>query len=65
MQPNMNFVDILVRYGLLMITVITGGLLQSLPLMLLGLVFFFAAVLGWCPIFHVLGINHNTKEMNP
>ncbi len=65
MKPNMNFADVFLRYMMLMITVIIGGVLHSLPVMLLGLGFFFAAISGWCPIFAALGINHDTKEMNP
>lgn len=65
MKPNMNFADVFLRYMMLMITVIIGGVLHSLPIMLLGMVFFFAAISGWCPVFALLGINHDTKEMNP
>ena len=65
MKPNMNFTDIFFRYVLLMITVIIGGVLHSLPIMLIGMIFFFAGISGWCPIFAAFGINHDTKEMNP
>ena len=64
MEHNMNMFDVIIRYALLMVIVITGGILQSLPIMLLGMPFFFAAILGWCPLFHLLGINHHTKEMH-
>lgn len=64
MKQNMNMFDAIIRYALLMITVIIGGALGSLPLMLLGMPFFFSAILGWCPIYHVLGIDRHTANMN-
>lgn len=63
MQYNMNFVDVIIRYAMLMVFGIVGGLLGSLPIMLIGLLFFFSAILGWCPVFHVLGINHHKDGM--
>jgi hypothetical protein len=62
LQYNMNMVDIIFRYALLMVIVIIGGALQSIPIMLLGLPFFWSAILGWCPIFYILGINHHTAK---
>jgi hypothetical protein len=62
LQYNMNMVDIIFRYALLMVIVIIGGALQSIPIMLLGLPFFWSAILGWCPIFYLLGINHHTAK---
>ena len=55
-------VDIIFRYALLMVIVIIGGALQSIPSMLLGLPFFWSAILGWCPIFYLFGINHHTAK---
>lgn len=63
MHMNMNFFDVMVRYFLLMTFVILGGVLQSLPLMLVGMVFFFAAISGICPIFKLFGINHHKGGM--
>ena len=59
---NMNMFDIIIRYAILMVIVIAGGLLHSIPLMLLGLPFFWSAILGWCPVFYVLGINHHNSK---
>ncbi|MCP4439518.1 MAG: DUF2892 domain-containing protein [Aureispira sp.] len=64
MTHNMNFFDIILRYAALMIIVIIGGALGSLPVMLLGMPFFFAAILGWCPIFAALGINNHKGAMD-
>lgn len=62
LQHNMNMFDVILRYAMLMVIVIIGGALHSIPIMLLGLPFFWSAILGWCPIFHILGINHHTAK---
>ncbi len=59
---NMSITDVILRYAALMIIVIIGGALQSIPFMLLGLPFFWSAILGWCPAFWALGINRHTKK---
>jgi hypothetical protein len=59
---NMNMFDVIMRYAILMVIVIVGGALHSIPLMLLGLPFFWSAILGWCPVFYVLGINHHNSK---
>ena len=56
---NMNFTDIGLRYGLVMIIGIVGGLLHSIPIMALAIPFFLTAMLGFCPIYKLLGIDHN------
>ena len=62
MEYNMSFVDIAIRYFLMMVFVILGGVFQSFVLMTVGFVFFLEAISGWCPAFHVLGINHCKNE---
>jgi hypothetical protein len=62
LQYNMNMFDIMLRYVMLMILVIIGGALRSIPIMLLGLPFFWSAILGWSPIFYLLGINHHDSN---
>jgi hypothetical protein len=62
LQYNMNMFDIILRYAMLMIIVIIGGALGSIPIMLLGLPFFFSAILGWSPLFYILGINHHNAK---
>ena len=61
MKYNMNFLDISIRYTAMMLIVILGGILHSIPVMLLGIPFFLAAILGWCPVFQILGIDHGVK----
>jgi hypothetical protein len=62
LQHNMNMFDVILRYAALMIIVIIGGALGSIPIMLLGLPFFWSAVLGWSPLFYLLGINHHNAK---
>ena len=62
LEHNMSMVDVVLRYAMLMIIVIIGGVLHSIPFMLIGLPFFWTAILGWCPVFWMLGINRHTKE---
>jgi len=62
LQYNMSIFDIMLRYVMLMILVIIGGALRSIPIMLLGLPFFWSAILGWSPIFYLLGINHHDSN---
>jgi hypothetical protein len=62
LQYNMNIFDIMLRYVMLMILVIICGALRSIPIMLLGLPFFWSAILGWSPIFYLLGINHHDSN---
>ncbi len=62
LQHNLSMVDVILRYALLMVIVIIGGALGSIPIMLLGMPFFWTAIMGWCPIFYALGINHHTAK---
>jgi hypothetical protein len=62
LEYNMSIFDVILRYAALMIVVIIGGVLGSVPIMLLGLPFFFSAILGWSPIFYLLGINHHDSQ---
>lgn len=59
---NMNFADIGVRYGLIMVVGIVGGILQSVPIMALAIPLFLTAILGYCPLYTLLGIDHNPDK---
>lgn len=59
---NMSMIDVVLRYAMLMIIVVVGGALGSIPIMLLGLPFFWTAILGFCPVYWALGVNHHTAE---
>jgi hypothetical protein len=62
MEYNLSFYDVVGRYAIMMVVVILGGILHSLPVMLLALPFFATALLGWCPLYKMLGINHAVKD---
>ena len=62
LEHNLSMIDVVLRYAALMIIVMIGGVLHSIPVMLLGLPFFWTAILGWCPVFWLMGINHHTKK---
>ncbi len=65
MKYNLSFLDIAIRYFLLMILGIIGGLLAApLLMVLLVLPVFLTAILGWCPVYQLLGIDHSFKGMN-
>lgn len=61
-HSNMNFTDIAIRYILVVLIGITGGMLRSLPIMALAIPVFLTAILGYSPIYKLLGIDHGTAE---
>lgn len=62
MEYNLSYKEVLFRYLLMAVMVIAGGLMHSLPFMLLGLPFFLTGILGWCPLYAMFGINHAQKS---
>lgn len=58
---NLSYYEVGMRYALMMLIVIVGGIMHSMPVMLLGLPLFLSGILGYCPIYHALGINHANK----
>lgn len=58
LQYNLSFVDITLRYALIMALGISFGLTQFYPLIVLAVAVFISAVTGICPIYSMLGINH-------
>jgi len=61
-EPNLSVKESCIRYALMMIFPIAGGLLHSLPLMILGIPVFLTAITGYCPIYDIMGIDHGKKE---
>lgn len=59
---NLSYYEVGMRYAIMMLFVIAGGVMHSLPLMLLGLPFFLSGILGWCPLYQMFGINHANSE---
>lgn len=62
MGYNLNLKEVMVRYAIMMLIIIIGGLMGNIWIMLLGMPVFLTAILGWCPIYQVLGINHAEKH---
>ena len=58
LEYNLSFVDIFMRYAIIMMLGILFGVTQFYPLLILALFVFISAVTGICPIYHLLGINH-------
>jgi hypothetical protein len=56
-QHNLGFADIGVRYMIMMVFMILAGALQMMVFMVVGVIFFLTAILGWCPIYNMLGIS--------
>jgi len=58
LEYNLSFVDIALRYALIVALGITFGITQFYPLIVLAVAVFISAVTGICPIYGMLGINH-------
>ncbi len=56
-QHNLSFADIGVRYMIMMVFMILAGALQMMGFLIIGVIFFLTAILGWCPIYDMLGIS--------
>ncbi len=59
---NLNFFDVGTRYAIVMVFGIVGALMNTIPIMLLALPFFITAILAWCPVYAMLGINHSPDK---
>ncbi len=62
MKYNMNFYDIGLRYVMGYLVVMLGFLTQQVWLMALGIPFILIGLMGICPLFKILGIDHNNFE---
>ena len=61
MEYNLSLNEIIGRYFAMLLLVIIGGVMHSLLFMLIGMPFFITGLLGWCPVYQVLHINHAVK----
>lgn len=59
MKYNMNFYDIVTRYAIGYLIIMVGFLTQTLWVMALGVPFLLIGLIGICPFFNLLGIDHN------
>lgn len=64
MKYNMSFTDIMLRYTGLMICGILFGLTLNYLFVILAVGFFISAMMGWCPVFHLMGIDHFKKQQH-
>ncbi len=62
MKPNLNFYDIIIRYGLVFLLGIVFGITQMWVFLVLAIILFITAVTGWCPIFDLFGIDHQKRQ---
>ncbi len=62
MQYNLSFLDISIRYAIIMVLGIIFGVTQFYPLIVLAILVFISAVTGMCPIYKMMGINHAEGE---
>lgn len=53
----MSFFDISIRYILMMFAGILMGVFNQPAFLFLAVYFFLQAILGWCPLYAILGIN--------
>lgn len=61
LQYNLSFLDITIRYAVIMALGILFGITQFYPFIVLAVIVFISAVTGICPIYSMLGINHASK----
>ncbi len=62
MKPNLNFYDLITRYGLVFLFGIIFGATQLWVFLILAVLLFITAVTGWCPIFKIMGIDHEKHQ---
>lgn len=62
-ENNMNMVDVVARYVILMIFMILGVILQIKIFWVIGVYFFLTGILGWDPVYELLGINTKNRKI--
>lgn len=61
MEPNLSVRESVYRYVIMAALVIVGGLLRNVWIMAAGVPIFLTGLMGYCPIYHMLGISHVEK----
>ncbi len=61
MEPNLSMNEAIVRYAIMAVLVIIGGVFQNIYIMALGIPIFLTGLMGTCPIYYMLGIDHSEK----
>ena len=49
-NPNLKFDEIIVRYGIMIVLGIIGGMLHNYWFVMPVMAIFLTAILGWCPV---------------
>ncbi len=64
MKYNLSFTEVVFRYVGLMFSGILFGITLNYFFIVLTVAFFITAIMGWCPIYQLMGIDHfgKTKE---
>ncbi len=62
MEYNLSFNEVIGRYVIMAAIVILAGVMVKPMLMLIGIPFFLTGLLGWCPLYTMLGINHSDNK---
>lgn len=60
MKHNLNLIETLIRLALTMILVIAGWLMGTFLLFPIGMFITVTALSGYCPLYHLLGIDRAT-----
>ncbi len=62
LEPNMNFADIFIRFNIMAAIGFIAVFTQTPALMVLCTLILLENMMGWCPIYHFLGINNHCKK---
>lgn len=62
-ENNMSMVDVVARYVIMMFFMILGVLLQIKLFWIVGVYFFLTGILGWDPVYEMLGINTKKRKI--
>jgi hypothetical protein len=60
MKHNLNIIETLIRLALTMFLVIGGWLLGTFLLFPVGMFITVTALSGYCPVYHVLGVDRSS-----
>lgn len=59
---NLSFIDIGIRYIIMMVFMILAGVTHNMIFVYLGVLAFLTAILGWCPMYSMIGFRTRNEE---
>lgn len=59
---NLSFIDIGIRYIIMMVFMILAGVTGHMFFVYLGVLAFLTAILGWCPMYTMVGFRTRNEE---